>query len=195
MHIPTLKPDYEHVYKQVIAETTCRHPTTAVRKRFASNGAISIWNQCQKCGYAVGPAIRKATMTAQAVDTLPTWDDEIAKRFSKDRETYQQQMNEAERVRCVREWRRHYDVYLETPEWKRKRDLVMARAQEICEGCREAKAVDVHHLTYDDAGEEFLFQLVALCRKCHERWHSVVQTQHPATSQQPPIPPTPQKPV
>ena len=28
-----------------------------------------------------------------------------------------------------------------------------------------------HHLTYENVGEEFLFELVALCSDCHERLH------------------------
>jgi len=32
-------------------------------------------------------------------------------------------------------------------------------------------ATEVHHLTYQHVGHEFLFELVAICRECHTRWH------------------------
>jgi 5-methylcytosine-specific restriction endonuclease McrA len=48
---------------------------------------------------------------------------------------------------------------------------VIERADGLCEGCRSAEAVHVHHLTYKHCGNEFLWELVAICRECHERVH------------------------
>jgi 5-methylcytosine-specific restriction endonuclease McrA len=31
----------------------------------------------------------------------------------------------------------------------------------------------VHHLTYQNAGNEFLWELVAICRECHARYHAI----------------------
>lgn len=47
----------------------------------------------------------------------------------------------------------------------------MQRAAHVCEGCRTARATEVHHLTYEHCGDEFLWELVAICRSCHERYH------------------------
>jgi hypothetical protein len=69
------------------------------------------------------------------------------------------------------EYSNEYREYLQGPEWRERRNLVMARAGSRCEGCRKWAANDVHHLTYDHIMHEFLFELVALCRDCHERWH------------------------
>ena len=64
-----------------------------------------------------------------------------------------------------------YADYLSTLGWKRKHNLVLNRARAKCEGCGMAQATEVHHLTYAHVGAEFLFELVALCGACHDRWH------------------------
>jgi hypothetical protein len=64
-----------------------------------------------------------------------------------------------------------YQDYLSSPAWKHRRDLVLWRSRGICEGCQSSKATEVHHLTYEHVGEELLFELVAVCRACHEKIH------------------------
>src|SRR5436190_24302797 len=72
-------------------------------------------------------------------------------------------------------WNDHYyGKYLPSTEWRERRRLILLRAQGICEGCRLQPAWDVHHLTYENVGEEFLFQLAALCRPCHDRLHEQI---------------------
>ena len=66
--------------------------------------------------------------------------------------------------------RSHAD-YLASREWAERRSLVMDRATGLCEGCRKARATEVHHLSYRNWGSEFLFELVALCGDCHDRIH------------------------
>lgn len=68
-------------------------------------------------------------------------------------------------------WRTWYAAYLRSAAWSAIRAKVIRRAKGLCEGCGEARASDVHHLTYAHVGAEFLFELVALCRACHVRWH------------------------
>ena len=76
-----------------------------------------------------------------------------------------------ERAERDREWRVWYDRYLESPAWAERRRLVLERAGGKCEGCRKRLATQVHHLTYEHVGNELLFELVAVCRDCHERIH------------------------
>ncbi len=64
-----------------------------------------------------------------------------------------------------------YDVYLASPEWQAKRAKILKRANGICEGCLERKATQVHHLTYEHVYHEFMFELIAVCDKCHARLH------------------------
>ena len=69
------------------------------------------------------------------------------------------------------ERRRIYSDYLLSPEWAKRREKVLRRANGICEGCGEARATQVHHKTYDHIYNEPLFDLVAICKACHESIH------------------------
>ena len=69
------------------------------------------------------------------------------------------------------EWFTWYNTYLASPQWRKKRAAVLARANGTCEGCRQSPPTQVHHLTYENVGDELLYQLVALCDDCHERAH------------------------
>jgi 5-methylcytosine-specific restriction endonuclease McrA len=191
MQLPRTEPDYAALSKRVDNEFECKHPDKTIRKKLAADGAISIWNQCCRCGHKVGIAIKKASMTPIQIEALPLWDTQLESTFYGEKKKYLDQAYAADKKRCSDTWHRAYAQYLQTPEWLRRRKLVMLRAQGICEGCRESEAVDVHHLTYSEAGEEFLFQLVALCPKCHARWHGLLQPTGDATHQ----PPTQPRPV
>ena len=80
------------------------------------------------------------------------------------------------------EWWEAYERYLQTPTWFEKRRAVLRRANDLCEGCRIRKAVQVHHLpgcyprgclpgSREWIKAEKLFHLVALCLQCHEDIH------------------------
>jgi len=68
-------------------------------------------------------------------------------------------------------WFKAHSEYLKTEKWQKKRKLVMERENNLCQGCREAPAEHVHHLSYAHWRDELLFELVALCKSCHERAH------------------------
>jgi 5-methylcytosine-specific restriction endonuclease McrA len=74
-------------------------------------------------------------------------------------------------------WRRRWEDHINSPEWRALRVRVLERAGGLCEGCRQAPAVQVHHLTYKHLGNELLWELVAVCDACHERAHREVK--HP----------------
>jgi hypothetical protein len=62
--------------------------------------------------------------------------------------------------------------YLRSEEWHLRRKAVLQREDGLCQGCREARATQVHHRSdayrqLREAGRELLCDLVALCDKCH----------------------------
>ena len=69
--------------------------------------------------------------------------------------------------------KRLYSNYLESDEWKEKRSKVRRRARGWCERCKVRRREDVHHLTYQNVGNEKLTELVGVCRKCHEFLHGL----------------------
>lgn len=75
---------------------------------------------------------------------------------------------ERQRIEENERWQAWYQSYLRSPEWRDKRSKVMERAKGVCEGCLVARATEVHHTTYKHVGNEFLWELRAICRGCHE---------------------------
>ncbi len=65
-----------------------------------------------------------------------------------------------------------HTAYLKTDKWAMLRSKILERDGGICQGCLEKKAVQVHHITYENIGNEFCFELISLCDECHERVYS-----------------------
>jgi len=79
-----------------------------------------------------------------------------------------------------RQWWAAYDAYLMSAPWRAKRQRVLQRAAGLCEGCGETRATQVHHLRYprdcapgsdEWIAKEKLFDLAAICRRCHDDMH------------------------
>ncbi|MEK9724008.1 MAG: HNH endonuclease [Rhodospirillaceae bacterium] len=105
---------------------------------------------------------------------LGEWNDAIGVNWDVARERLwraRQAAYEAEKQARDADWRQRYRDHLDSPTWWDKRKQVLKRAGHKCEGCGDALASEVHHLTYEHMGDEFLFELIAVCRACHERLH------------------------
>lgn len=148
----------------------CNHENTEVRLRTVRGGATQIFCQCTDCGDTLGSAIKKNSVSGD----LPAFNEALpgkhvaAKKLDYDRiarkHFHLQKQREASH-------QKEYDAYLSSKKWAQKRQKVIERSGGLCEGCRERVAEDVHHISYDHIYDEFLFELVALCRQCHDRIH------------------------
>ena len=85
----------------------------------------------------------------------------------------------ADQERRDREWWQWYDKYLASPEWLARRHAVLKRDGHLCQGCLRNTATQVHHLTYERVGGEMLFDLVSVCKACHEKIHEKLSTASP----------------
>jgi hypothetical protein len=65
-----------------------------------------------------------------------------------------------------------YDLYLQTREWKAKRNRKLIQAGNRCQLCPSSYRLEVHHCTYERRGYELLEDLVVLCRNCHQAHHA-----------------------
>jgi hypothetical protein len=83
--------------------------------------------------------------------------------------------SERERAAQSREWWTWYNQYLKSPAWRERAAMVKRRSGGMCEGCGARAAVQVHHETYAHVGNEFLWELRAICNVCHERIHGEKQ--------------------
>ncbi len=66
----------------------------------------------------------------------------------------------------------HYNAYLQTGHWKAFRKLALKEHGEVCKDCGAVDTrFDVHHLTYENLGQEQLEDVVVLCHSCHMDRH------------------------
>jgi len=75
-----------------------------------------------------------------------------------------------EREQALR--REEYQRYLRSTKWRAKWQAVMKRDNNKCRFCGK-KATNVHHLTYTRIFDEQPYDLVAICKDCHETLHKL----------------------
>lgn len=142
----------------------CGHPKVAMTERRASNGAIHYQEQCQTCGAKIGNFVKKEiAQRASTINFNQTLYDEGCAREST--------VFAQERASELAERRAVYAEYLNSAEWRRRRQQVLERENHRCQGCRATRATQVHHLTYAHVRDELLYELVALCDDCHAKAH------------------------
>lgn len=84
-----------------------------------------------------------------------------------------------QKITMIEALRKEYDPedidfyqYIKTQAWEEMRQKVFRRDGFQCVVCKEAKNLNVHHITYDNLGAEKESDLVTLCRDCHEKVHA-----------------------
>jgi 5-methylcytosine-specific restriction endonuclease McrA len=158
--------------ENMASEFDCSHARREVRRHVNAARLSHYYEQCLRCGQRVGSAIARANVSADAPDE----DGRLAKEFAEARDAARsrviQHHVDIQRARTSSR-QKEYDEYIRSPAWRVLRTKVMHRAAGRCEGCADAPATEVHHLTYDHFKAEFLFELVALCSACHDRVHGV----------------------
>jgi len=163
--------DPGEAWNQLARRHQCDHSEMEVRRRVLRNGVTTYHRQCLRCGTGAG-AVKKTSLANPW--KLSEFDEKAAEQWWETCDRNRKKLQAAqERARTSRdtEWWEWYDGYLETPAWRRRREAVLKRADYRCEGCGINRATQAHHLTYKRAGEEMLFDLVAICDVCHERVH------------------------
>lgn len=69
------------------------------------------------------------------------------------------------KVRRTDTWK-SYAEYLQTPHWQHMRQRKLSQVKQ-CEHCGIRQRLEPHHVTYERIGNEWLTDLVVLCRTCH----------------------------
>jgi len=72
-----------------------------------------------------------------------------------------------------------YDQYIQSDEWKIKRAAALDHARNRCQVCNDGMNLHVHHRTYEDLGNEHIYDLTVLCRECHDLYHDKVKQEAP----------------
>lgn len=143
------------------APEECQHQHTELRARTIRGGSKQYVRQCLFCGEPVGNPQK------QNGEVAP-FDEELRESYSDRR---REVMDVARREKRT-EWWAHYREYLASDAWSELRVKVLERDNYRCQGCLDAMATEVHHTTYAHFGAEFAFELLSLCRPCHERFHA-----------------------
>lgn len=131
-----------------------------------SNGSQHYRLQCCNCGEA-GKIIKKAEAGPNPIQFNQKYAD---RRRDEGHEARLASVRGAqEHFRA--EWFRHYNIYLQSSDWKHRRKLVLERDNYMCKACGAGSATQVHHLTYDHVCMEPLFDLVSVCKSCHLALH------------------------
>lgn len=64
-----------------------------------------------------------------------------------------------------------YNDYMLSPKWQRQRANRMAIDNNECKLCFSKTQLHVHHITYDNFGNEPMNELITVCKPCHEKIH------------------------
>ena len=64
-----------------------------------------------------------------------------------------------------------YQEYLKSPAWQATRKRLYKAYEFKCSMCGSPKNLRVHHITYENLGEEKDEDLTVLCQKCHSQVH------------------------
>lgn len=155
-----------------MASECCKTSEKHVRYKNYETGYTFYHLHCSFCGTIIKRLSKSEVMQLDVSKVLEFDDEDYRKNREaqwKKRNDEYQEIRRLEQESNDRAWLEKYTKYLQSPEWREKRKLVMLRAQGICEGCRKANATEVHHLTYERLGDEMLFDLVAICKMCHDK--------------------------
>lgn len=152
----------------------CVHLRAEPRRKFKTTGQPFYRIQCPDCGRALSSPLKFALVREDFEPTFgPTknWDYQLEdahwRRWSELRPRLRQVCEDWR----SREWWRQYESYLHSSEWQAVRTKVMARANRLCERCRDRAAKHVHHLHYWNVGQELEEDLQAVCVPCHQELH------------------------
>lgn len=69
--------------------------------------------------------------------------------------------------------KKEYSEYLHSEGWIKTRDRVR-QERKVCEVCGSDEELQVHHLTYENIGNEKDEDLILLCKDCHYAVHKGV---------------------
>lgn len=141
-----------------------------VVRRVLRNAVTTYVDQCAFCGRQMR-SYKKQDVFQKIVGD---WDQSIADEWEEEQKR-QWKIRSAEYEKAREEknrlWWEKYNHHIASPKWRELRSMVLRRANNTCEGCGINRAWHVHHDSYEHMGNEFLFELIALCGPCHSRIH------------------------
>lgn len=153
----------------------CAHTKCNRVERILSNGSTVNYTQCQHCGW--GKAIKK-----EKPEPTESWEGnsqdirnlvfKVSGLMNPLDGAFQMDDFDKQRKTKSKDFWEKWEAHIGSDAWRATRRKVIARAGGICEGCLDAPIQEVHHKNYNHLGDEFCFELIGLCSKCHSRFHN-----------------------
>lgn len=164
----------EQITEHFEAEFRCEHAEGHVRLVHIVNsaGAKMFTKQCQRCGQSGigGKMWVTPTGTPREIAAIPRRDEDLQPDWHQRKNVRHRELVEQFHKDRSREYRE--GDYLRTPHWRERAARALEFYGHECQmqmrGCT-GHATEVHHLTYDNIGDEPLYELKPACRNCHER--------------------------
>jgi hypothetical protein len=148
----------------------CNHPERELRDYPTSNGGWQRKEQCTVCGASLSQARQRGKGVS-----VPLWDLKLNDQWTLQCNAQRREIEARliDRTATLEtSGYAFYAEYLSSGEWLEKRARVLKRDGGLCQACLATSASEVHHHTYDHIFNEFMYELVSVCRTCHERLHS-----------------------
>lgn len=152
----------------------CAHRRTEVRYRTFANGTKHLATQCLDCGCRIGA--KWLSQEGVNLGEISPWDDALEQGWARQRQQDALCRRKKDRVARHEEYERYLS---ESENWPAIRLKVMRRDNYRCQACLEVEATQVHHKSYEHIFDELMWELVAVCRRCHERLHGIDGPEEP----------------
>ncbi len=151
-----------------VTHSSCTHEKIGLVK-YSVGGNFRVQNICRDCKMLHGSFVKQSDKNINEIRTIDKakydqWRDFTLKKHS-DRT---KKLNELFQAWSKTKWLKQHTDYLNTPEWRLKREYVLKRDNYICQACLLERATQVHHLSYDHYGKEPIFELISVCKSCHD---------------------------
>ena len=156
---------HERMYDAI--NKICPHQNRRQCYQARDDGSWWTAAQCRDCGKKLSSLMRMKNSFVPN-DQMEELDDEAEKRNS----TLHNIAWDSFRAKESLEGRLRHARAIDSPHWQVMKMRCWQRCRGVCEGCGGATATQLHHLTYDHLGGEFMFELAYLCNECHKRIHN-----------------------
>jgi hypothetical protein len=182
-----MKPEIQLLYKSNCSFNNDCVPAYVIRTY--PSGITHCTTQCQKCGNSYGQPVSKKIIDPSF--TIPPFNEENYNNCLIEIDRPRIELNEVQsKLNEIRtslkkeyfekylkidniEFESAYVQYINSEEWKKRRIPILERDNNICKFCTVKKAVQVHHLSYDNLGNESDFELIGVCMQCHQLIHEI----------------------
>ncbi|MGY5851469.1 HNH endonuclease [Salegentibacter sp. F14] len=148
----------------------CIEPYRSIKLKQLENGQRFIYYQCENCG---GKIIHPPLSFKKFEHRVSGLWDSVAEQNRYENFKKENIFLKIEKLFYNTYFSRgaKYREYLKSDKWQEIRKLVLERDDYKCRKCNIKPATAVHHLTYNNVGNEKLSELISICDECHEEIH------------------------